>query len=452
METDPILIRIQALDEATQVINKVSASLKRLEVRVPEMQIGKGLTQYTKINTIIPQTTQSLGSLNEALKEAGISQNYFSNYLRRNNMQLVEGVGVLDKLTGKVISQGQAVKLATIQSRRFNFAWLSIMFAGMALNRVFGGLIRSQMQLWGVSDLMSAAWTLVMLPVMEAITPLLYKLIDAFMNLPDGVKLAIGFAVLFMGVLGMILMVGGQIMLFFMGLKLLAPALFGKLVAGAGAFFASLGPILLIIGAIILIIVAVWLAWKSNFMNIRENIKNWIAGIKQWFNGLLTFFKGILNIIRGIFTGNFDLVRRGIIQIFKSIGMQLMGIFKVIVNGIVIIFKGGLKLVYNFIKVIIDGVVWIAGKVSKFFGGREFKWRMPSFQAGGVMPYTGVAYLHAGEKIIPRNETGSTEIVFSPSVTINAEISSDYDLRELADKLNKYWADDFQRAIKGRSK
>jgi len=473
METDPIIIRIQAIDEATQTINKISNSLRTIKFDMPELDIGKSLgkVQIQTRNVIKPlkqladpvrdfqkqlnqMEVMPIERLDQSLGEAGLSSKQFTSFLATNNMEVIKGVGVYDKLTGAVISQGQAVKLATIQSRRFKFEWLSIMFAGMALDRVFGGLIKTQLQLWGISEGLAGMWTIVMAPIMALITPILWKIIDAFMNMSPGMQLAIGAIVLFIAGIAKILLIVGQVMLALMGFKILGFGIFASMGGAAAALSAAFWPIVIVIGAIILIIVAVWLAWKTNFMNIRDNIKNFIAGFKQMFNGIITIVKGIMNIVKGIFSGDFDLVRKGIEQIFKGIWNYISGGFKVLLNGIIIIFKAGLNLVYNLFKVVIDGVIWGVNKLIKLVNkipGVNFKtidFKMPSFQEGGIMPYTGVAYLHAGERIIPKGESGT--IIFSPTINLNAEVSSDYDVRRLASQLNQYWAADFQRAVKGR--
>ena len=107
-------------------------------------------------------------------------------------------------------------------------------------------------------------------------------------------------------------------------------------------------------------------------------------------------------------------------------------------------------IVYNLIKVIIDGIGWLVGKVGGFLGigGGGPAWKMPSFQTGGIMPYTGVAYLHKGEKITPAGESSSTTNI-SPNITINATVSSDYDVRKMATLINQYISREMQRVTKG---
>jgi hypothetical protein len=61
------------------------------------------------------------------------------------------------------------------------------------------------------------------------------------------------------------------------------------------------------------------------------------------------------------------------------------------------------------------------------------------------MPYTGLAMLHKGETITPAGQT-----INNSPITINATVSSDYDVRRLADQLSKYWTNDMERQSKGR--
>ena len=128
---------------------------------------------------------------------------------------------------------------------------------------------------------------------------------------------------------------------------------------------------------------------------------------------------------------------------------MLLGGWKMLGHGIVIIFKGVVKLIWNIFKVVIDAILWAADKASRFFGGKGISVRMPKFQEGGLVTKTGPAFLHAGERVIPKGRTGA-EVIFSPTVYINASIDSEMDVRLLADKLNRFWASDFERIIKVR--
>jgi hypothetical protein len=105
-------------------------------------------------------------------------------------------------------------------------------------------------------------------------------------------------------------------------------------------------------------------------------------------------------------------------------------------------------IIYNAIKVIIDGIGWIVGKIGGLFGGTgQPAWKMPSFQTGGIMPETGLAYLHKGERVTPANEVNNSP---NMNITINANVSSDYDVRRIAEQIKQYWVSDFERLTQRR--
>jgi len=399
---------------------------------------------------VIRMNVEGEEEIEQALKVAGISMRQFNKHLQGNIQTLTKQGIVVDRLTGKEIRLSDAMRKAAISSRRFKFEWLGIMFAGMALSRVFGGLIRQQMELFGVSDMLAAMWTVVMLPIMELITPIIYKLIEAMMDMSPVMKLLIGGAILIAAAFGLFLMIIGQVML---GINALA-GLFGAtgflgLLKTIGAFIAGLGATFLwVLGIIIAVAIGIWLAWKSNFLNIRKDIKAFWEYIKKSFGGFITLVKGVLNVVKGIFMGDFTLIKKGVIQIFKGLINFLVNAFIALGAAVVIIFKGVVKLIWNVFKVLIDAILWAADKVAGFFGG-SVKVRMPSFQTGGIVQATGPAFLHKGERVIPKGRTTSGEVTFAPSVVVNATINNDMDVRILANKLNEYWLKDFER-IQGR--
>lgn len=357
---------------------------------------------------------------------------------------------VTDKAGRRIRNVNKTMDSGKIAAKGFNFAWLSVMFAGMAIYRVFGGIIRQQLQLWGLMEGFGAMITVVMLPVMEMLSDILWPIIDYFMNLPEPVQKVIGMFILLAAAIGLILMVLGQVMLGFIGIVLLMGSTAGPVIMGViSGIVASLGLILLVIALIIAIGVGMYLAWKSNFLGMKEVVQFFIDSIKQWFGGIISIVKGVMDIVKGIFTGDFTLVKEGIIKIFTGLWNFLLGGWKASMAAVAMIVIGALKIVYGLIKVIIDGIGWVVGKAGKLLGfSGEPAWTMPSFQTGGVMPYTGMAYLHKGETITPANQTTNNS---SPNITINANISNDYDVRRLADELKRYWTTDFERISKGRS-
>jgi hypothetical protein len=99
---------------------------------------------------------------------------------------------------------------------------------------------------------------------------------------------------------------------------------------------------------------------------------------------------------------------------------------------------GGMGWIWDTLKLLVKTVI---GTTSSILGHG-----FPSFQTGGIMPYTGMAMLHAGETIIPAGESLNNQV----TINITASVSSDYDVRRLADQLSKYWTNDFERISKSR--
>jgi len=65
-------------------------------------------------------------------------------------------------------------------------------------------------------------------------------------------------------------------------------------------------------------------------------------------------------------------------------------------------------------------------------------------QYGGYIPSTGLYEMHAGERVVT---AGGGGVNFNPTVNINASISSDMDIRGIANKLNNMWASDLRSSM-----
>jgi len=467
---------------------------------------------------VIKLGVQGANELNQALKIAGLSFKQFNKYINQNSIVLgktndimdqatgkirknlavhTKTIGVYDQLTGKQMVLGNVMRQTTIQSRRFKMEWLSIMFAGMAISRVFGAIVQSQFQLWGVTEGMTAMWQTVMLPVMEEITPLLWDMIDAIMNLPEDVKLGLGSFILAGDVIGKLMMVVGQFFLAMMGLKLLFPGLATKLGKTTG-IFARMGIIIKSIGvalgklgaafgvfaAIIAVtLVGMFLAWKEDFMNMKGVVADFFSTLISAFKNLFKVFEGIVDFFVAVFTGDFEGAKDAVVKILTNLKAFVQNLFLALMNfigaigiGIIRIIMGlvqtlvnaflagwslikkGFSDVFNWIgdKIswLIDKINNLIGKMNVFKGAGNFlgKIGIPGFQTGGLVTQTGPAMLHRGEKVLPKGRAGTSgEIMFAPTVYITSTINNEMDVRILAEKLNKYWAADFVRLTQGRA-
>jgi TP901 family phage tail tape measure protein len=93
----------------------------------------------------------------------------------------------------------------------------------------------------------------------------------------------------------------------------------------------------------------------------------WIA-ISGIIEGIITIFRGIIDFIVGIFTLDFDLAFRGLVQIVVGFGQIIIGIFVGLwemVKGLFIaaldflgsVVSNGLVFIWNIIRTVIDGIV-----------------------------------------------------------------------------------------------
>jgi len=399
---------------------------------------------------------EPVGTFAQFLDEAKFSAKEFTKQMP--GFEDLNDGNMWNKATGEIMSYQKAIGKAMINSRRFNMSLLSVMFAGMALDRVFGGLIRTQMELWGVTEMMSAAWTITLMPIMEIVTPVIYKLIEAFMNLSPEMQTFIGGLVFVGAALGKAMLIFGQFGLGLMGIKGLFPGL-ASAIAKSGGVVKALGAaltglsatVLIVVGAIILVFVGMYLAFKENFLGMQKVVQFWLDAIKQGFNGLLTWFKGIMNILKGLFTGDVDLIIKGVKQVFSGLFDFLIAGFKMMGSVIVAVLIGALRIVTGVVQTVIN----LIGRIPELWGGKKAwdvnlieKVSIPSFKQGGMMDHTGLAYLHAGEQIIPKNEVGKN-VSFAPVITINANTNANADdiSRTISEELNRQWSYRFNRGI-----
>jgi len=288
---------------------------------------------------------------------------------------------------------------------KFQMEWLGIMFAGMALYRVFGGLIRKQLELFGVMEMFGATMTIVMLPVMEAITPILYKMLEFFMALPSEVKTATGAFILLGAALGLVLMIGGQLML---GINSLLGLLVKFGIIGSASISALGMPLMVIAGSIVGIISLAYLAYTA------------------FEDG----FGGIWKILTT--TKSYILALAGPLAIFQLITIATVGYVIRYWDKLINV----LKEVWGWIKKITSYYMYTAPFGIGLLG---------SFQTGGVIPATGPYMLHKGETVTP---AGATTI--STPIYISASVSSDYDVARLTEEISRRMAPMLERLSIGR--
>lgn len=155
----------------------------------------------------------------------------------------------INKTTGEFKKQfvrikegGKEYKTVTKQLKGFRMELLSVMFAGMAMERVFGAQISRMSQLVGIGPQVEAFYTLSLLEPMIAIEKeLVGPLFNAFTNLPQSWQTGIGWGMITVTGIGMTLSVFGQAYLGILGLERLLATTLPKSLGTAGASFGLFG-------------------------------------------------------------------------------------------------------------------------------------------------------------------------------------------------------------------
>jgi hypothetical protein len=209
--------------------------------------------------------------------------------------------------------------------QRFQMQWLSLMFTGMALDRTFGGIIRSQMEIWGISEGFSSMLMVIMIPVMEMLSEVLWPILDWFMNMPEPVQKVIGLFILFAAITGIVLTVLGMAALALNGLSIMAAQAgvsIGMLVARF--FTILLGAIIVFYGITVII-----RNWGKNWAKVMQGAGIALIGLAI---ALLTFslvfsavFGGIGVILIGIYMiwTNWG---KSISKVLQGVGIAIIGI------------------------------------------------------------------------------------------------------------------------------
>ena len=108
---------------------------------------------------------------------------------------------------------GENLRNISQHMRKLTMSFLGVMFFGMMLQRTMFGLLEPALQATGMFELFQQVLVIFFLPIIEALLPYLLKLADWLINLPDSVKLAVGWFVLIVGVIGLFLSTIGSLLL-----------------------------------------------------------------------------------------------------------------------------------------------------------------------------------------------------------------------------------------------
>jgi len=406
---------------------------------------------------------------------------------------------------GKVANN---VRMLTHGMRGFRMELLSVMFFGMALNRMFMGLIGPSLKATGVFSLMEAYLTATFLPTAEKVTGIIADWGDKFASLPEGIREPLGDFMLFAAIMGSILTLIGLVGLGLGGLiNFFGPLVGINSVAEAWAAFGGVvgtvtGAIRGIIsGPLIAAIILLYGAWIHNSEGISRALGELWSVFEDIFGNIIGIIGDVVGFIDAIFRGDANrafeylksIAKRVIgiiITVFTKLPGAIFGVFyeiewgigKFVVTVVGTLYELGVKILsslargiisaYGTIKEAIRGIPFIgpiiaggldivegigrgvASAIGCAIGGiTSFVRGIIPFQHGGIVTAPTLAMVgEAGpEAIVPlekANKVGAT-YNFNSTFNINATIANDMDVDELARRIDEKLATQYRRVSLG---
>jgi len=234
---------------------------------------------------------------------------------------------VVDGAGRKVKDMNHAMQVGKNNTKKFQMQWLSLLFFGMAMQRMFSGLIKTSLEWVGINELMSTTLGVLFLPVALDLLNILLPIMDWFMGMPETVQRVIGWFVVAGGAIGLFLATVGQAALGLGGLQWLAS---GK-TAGSGFISGMKGKLknfdvmkyLKIAGAAIFFTLAVTDAAQGKFI---AAIGDMLVGIGFIVGGPAGIAMGTIGIILKLM-GDEELLI-DVIKIIYRVGNVISSILK----------------------------------------------------------------------------------------------------------------------------
>ena len=258
---------LKGIEDAEKAYSRLLSKMKTAsmsQIMSGKVEQGAGFESFGKTGG--KSSSSTINELMEAQKAENdvkqrsltLQQNQSNaniNNLESSRKQYGQNAAALDNLEGEFKAQESATGKFRKNALMFG---LSVMFAGMALQKATEGFLQPAMDAVGIMDIFSAALLILFLPAVIALLPWALKFLDFVVGLDDNIKLLIGGAVIFLMLLGSLMLVFGSLSAFYSGVSLLTPLLKGVTAAigGAGTTGSLVAGLGILLAAIALIIAA----------------------------------------------------------------------------------------------------------------------------------------------------------------------------------------------------
>ena len=197
--------------------------------------------------------------------------------------------------------------------------------------------------------------------------------------------------------------------------------------------------------------VTIWVETFRFWWNLLQSITSWLVGIFQPIvQGIMNFLSKHIKAQIALWVTSFKFWW----NIIKAVGNFLKEVFQPVVSGVMSFVTKQINQAvdrwvdrFNIVKRVVEGVIGVFQSLidkareavqvaTEGLGGA------PSFQFGGFVPRTGLAFLHKGEFVVSREmQDGRRELptgieqTFNQPITIDATITSELDIDLLGERL-----------------
>ena len=207
-----------------------------------ENATDKIVAQSIKQRDAITALSRKNKFLIEQSRRMGMSMRRVTQAMSEQGLVFSKSGGVVDLVGRKVDNLNQRMDAGINNTKKFQMNWLSIMFFGMAIQRMFSGLIRTSLEWTGVTEIMSTALGILFLPVALMLLDWAIAFLNIIQELSPSQKKWIGIITLATIALGGLLMIVGQVALGLGGIKwLFAAKGIGSLGTAAGVASGKVG-------------------------------------------------------------------------------------------------------------------------------------------------------------------------------------------------------------------
>lgn len=356
----------------------------------------------------------------------------------------IKGLGQTTKESQEAANE--AVEKTSSSFMELTGQGLALLFAGRFLSQVFGSLASSMFDLLGVNDMLSATMTAILIPAFVALAPFLFRIMEAFIEMDDNLKMIIGAMVAAAAVIAPIIMILGQLVA--------AAAAFGITVGGLiGIIIGVVAAVGLIVGALLLLERRTGIV--TDFINlVVDNITDMISFVSNIFAGewedAWDDLTDILSRTVDFFRDNLSDLFDWIIDTFTGLGSKLLDAGKDLgesmLDGIVDIVKSGASRLKDAVMDIIpdislDGIGSSVGGSLPSFGVNDFV--MTGDRLLKTHPNDVIMGMRDPENLGAGGENGGGDTIVVKDPTVR----DDRDIDKMVDEIEKR----LDRKTRGRS-